>query len=390
MASVLRFQDLTPSLTPPPSDLGECEDSAMLHSDSYLPEVFYPSPAPSFSHQRPAFTPQSPDMGHSDSTYDTEEETQQNYFFHSSNTQLFANTAALQTSGLYAATMPYASYEQSGWVHYNDYPATVSMFQYPNEESPSVYPVYMSPAPSTIIPPVPQGVTSASFDFNGPISKSQDSSNFLRSFSNSSIRHHSLEEPSTNSISGMSSRSSSPGLSSSAPTGSELRRSRRASLVPHRSSSSSLHAYGIPIRSPESTSVQAWRCAFPNCTSRAVFTRGCDLRKHYNRHSKHLFCRIEGCPQSEAACVAVAQQQAIQAGADASDSSMLAVSGGFSSKKDRARHEAKHAPSIKCEVENCGRVFSRMDNMKDHCRRIHFKQALHQPSNGSRRKSIQQ
>lgn len=145
-----------------------------------------------------------------------------------------------------------------------------------------------------------------------------------------------------------------------------------------RSSSSSLHSYGIPIRSPDSTTVQAWRCAYPNCTSRAVFTRGCDLRKHYNRHSKHLFCRVGGCPQSEAACVAAAQQQAIQSGTEPLDLSQLAVSGGFSSKKDRARHEAKHNPGIKCEWkgvngEECGRVFSRMDNMKDHVRRIHNK-----------------
>lgn len=52
--------------------------------------------------------------------------------------------------------------------------------------------------------------------------------------------------------------------------------------------------------------------------------------------------------------------------------------GGFSSKKDRARHEAKHNPKILCEWigeggERCGRKFSRVDNMKDHVRRIHRK-----------------
>lgn len=52
--------------------------------------------------------------------------------------------------------------------------------------------------------------------------------------------------------------------------------------------------------------------------------------------------------------------------------------GGFSSKKDRARHEAKHNPRILCEWvseggERCGRRFSRVDNMKDHVRRIHRK-----------------
>ncbi|KAJ5086103.1 hypothetical protein N7532_010874 [Penicillium argentinense] len=100
-----------------------------------------------------------------------------------------------------------------------------------------------------------------------------------------------------------------------------------------------LTRYGIPAGEG------VWRCAHPGCTSQALFRRGCDLRKHFNRHRKHLFCRHEGCPQSR--------------------------QGGFSSKKDRARHEAKHNPGIVCEWDGCGRVFSRVDNMKDHVRRIH-------------------
>lgn len=100
-----------------------------------------------------------------------------------------------------------------------------------------------------------------------------------------------------------------------------------------------LTKYGF--QNPDGT----WRCAYPGCSSRAVFTRGCDLRKHFNRHSKHLFCRYEGCPQ--------------------------ATEGGFSSNKDRTRHEAKHNPGILCEWKGCNRVFSRVDNMKDHVRRIH-------------------
>ncbi|OJJ47890.1 hypothetical protein ASPZODRAFT_15334 [Penicilliopsis zonata CBS 506.65] len=91
----------------------------------------------------------------------------------------------------------------------------------------------------------------------------------------------------------------------------------------------------------------SWRCRYQGCSSQATFRRGCDLRKHYNRHRKHLFCRHEGCPQ--------------------------ATEGGFSSKKDRARHEAKHNPAIQCEWKGCGRMFSRADNMKDHVRRIHKK-----------------
>lgn len=91
----------------------------------------------------------------------------------------------------------------------------------------------------------------------------------------------------------------------------------------------------------------SWRCAYPNCTSTAEFTRGCDLRKHFKRHTKSLLCRHEDCPQS--------------------------IEGGFSSKKDRVRHEAKHKPGVSCEWEGCDRVFSRVDNMKDHVRRIHRK-----------------
>lgn len=81
----------------------------------------------------------------------------------------------------------------------------------------------------------------------------------------------------------------------------------------------------------------SWSCAYPGCSSRSRFNRGCDLRKHYKRHAKSLFCRHEGCPQ--------------------------ATEGGFSSKKDRARHEAKHNPEITCEWEGCDRLFSRVDNM---------------------------
>lgn len=91
----------------------------------------------------------------------------------------------------------------------------------------------------------------------------------------------------------------------------------------------------------------SWRCAHPGCSSQSTFKRGCDLRKHFNRHRKYLFCRHENCPQSS--------------------------HNGFSSKKDRARHEAKHNPGVLCEWDGCGKVFSRVDNMKDHVRRIHRK-----------------
>ena len=88
----------------------------------------------------------------------------------------------------------------------------------------------------------------------------------------------------------------------------------------------------------------SWSCGYPGCSSKSTFNRGCDLRKHYKRHSKSLFCRHEGCPQ--------------------------ATAGGFSSKKDRARHEAKHNPNIVCEWEGCNRLFSRVDNMVRRARKL--------------------
>ena len=103
-----------------------------------------------------------------------------------------------------------------------------------------------------------------------------------------------------------------------------------------------LHNFGFPLADG-----RTWRCAYPGCTSQAHFTRGCDLRKHFRRHTKSLFCRHENCPQS--------------------------TEGGFSSKKDRDRHESKHRPGINCSQEGCERKFSRVDNMKDHVRRIHRK-----------------
>jgi hypothetical protein len=102
-----------------------------------------------------------------------------------------------------------------------------------------------------------------------------------------------------------------------------------------------LNVYGF--MNPEGT----WSCAYPGCTSRAVFIRGCDLRKHHKRHTKSFFCRYPGCTQ--------------------------ASGGGFSSKKDLARHEAKHNPGVVCEWAGCERLFSRTDNMRDHVKRIHMK-----------------
>ncbi|KAI9890674.1 MAG: hypothetical protein M1814_003743 [Vezdaea aestivalis] len=93
-----------------------------------------------------------------------------------------------------------------------------------------------------------------------------------------------------------------------------------------------------------------WTCNYPGCSSEAVIRRACDLRKHYKRHVKTLFCGHEGCPQSEAGA---------------------GEGGGFSTKKDRERHERSHEPNIRCEYPGCSKVGSRADNMRDHYRRKH-------------------
>lgn len=129
------------------------------------------------------------------------------------------------------------------------------------------------------------------------------------------------------------------------PEGYQGSRSRAASGSDYSRSSSpnpaELRNFGYPL--PDGRS---WRCSHPGCSSQAVFTRGCDLRKHFRRHTKSVFCRHEDCRQS---------------------------TDGFSSKKDRDRHEAKHKPGVICQYQGCERVFSRVDNMKDHMRRIHYK-----------------
>ncbi|KMQ48609.1 Zinc finger, C2H2 [Trichophyton rubrum] len=114
---------------------------------------------------------------------------------------------------------------------------------------------------------------------------------------------------------------------------------------------------------------QAWRCAYPKCSSQKIFTRPCDLRKHYRRHSQRFYCRFPGCPHfgvgHEAAGASMTTPRASGKGR------RLCGRRWFSSEKDRARHEAMHNPQIRCAWEGCNRVFSRLDNMKDHARRIH-------------------
>jgi hypothetical protein len=96
----------------------------------------------------------------------------------------------------------------------------------------------------------------------------------------------------------------------------------------------------------------AWRCAYAGCTSRKTFTRGCDLRKHFNRHAKTLFCSYSGCHQNKETHLAALAQ----------GNGFGSPRGGFSSKKDMLRHEASHNPHIPCEG-GCDKKFSRNDNM---------------------------
>ena len=303
----------------------------------------------------------------------------------------------------------YTMYEQNQWFPYSNYSQTTPLMQYDPTSSTPFSTFEQPPAqPSlaNIIPPTPQDIHPSPFDFNTAPLGITPSHHLTASPAFSQVSHHSSHSH-RSSVSSLS-RSCSPIPSLYRPSsrsGSHQSSGESSSLKFRSystSSNTSLHAYGIPVTEPPSHmpttglsptcpphsggQPQSWRCAYPGCTSRATFTRGCDLRKHYNRHSKHLFCRIEGCPQSETAAAARAR----------SDNQPL--TGGFSSKKDRARHEAKHNPGIKCEWrgpegEECGRVFSRMDNMKDHVRRIHNKgqhqqqsQALPTHGQGSSRK----
>ena len=119
-----------------------------------------------------------------------------------------------------------------------------------------------------------------------------------------------------------------------------------------------LSSYGAPVPEVQTSSSTMWRCTFTGCASRVLYTRACDLKKHYQRHFKSFYCRVQGCSRS-----------ASYLSTNAAGEQTRASGSGFSSKKDRIRHEMKHNPEIECE--ECGKCFSRLDNMKDHVRRIH-------------------
>lgn len=164
---------------------------------------------------------------------------------------------------------------------------------------------------------------------------------------------------------------------SSCLTQPHLDNSYRDQTPPTNSDINEIECMDLQPPSPSSPSSPAgsagFRCPHPSCTSTTRFARRCDLRKHTRRHYKHLFCRISGCPESE---------NAVMASARASNKRIskeeMSRLGRFSSAKDRARHEAKHNPQIKCQWQGddgqpCNRVFSRADNMKDHVNRVHLK-----------------
>jgi hypothetical protein len=188
--------------------------------------------------------------------------------------------------------------------------------------------------------PLPHQVTNAAY----PTLTSSSDFNFADLTSASGP---STYAPSTSSMSSTSSAyysttslSVPPSASSANNASSSSRAAFSRSPSPH---SSDLYNFGT-LNSDNRT----WKCAYPGCHSKAIFVRPCDLRKHFHRHNKSFFCRHEGCPQAK--------------------------EGGFSSKKDRARHESKHNPGVACEWEGCERIFSRVDNMRNHMQRSKFAQ----------------
>jgi hypothetical protein len=98
----------------------------------------------------------------------------------------------------------------------------------------------------------------------------------------------------------------------------------------------------------------ARRCPHPSCSSQVLFIRQCDLDKHYRLHFRKYYCRAPECQMPTSAYYQTGKSSQI----------------GFSTIKDRNRHESRHKPSLTCHY--CGKLFSRQDNLRDHCRRLHL------------------
>lgn len=107
-----------------------------------------------------------------------------------------------------------------------------------------------------------------------------------------------------------------------------------------------------------STPATSLQCPHPGCQSKVLYTRKCDLEKHYRFHFRKYFCRIPGCALCEMNSLTVSGSGY----------------GGFSTKKDRDRHEKSHFPALTCEY--CGKLFSRRDNLRDHWRKRHYEKAV--------------
>ncbi|ERF73654.1 hypothetical protein EPUS_00907 [Endocarpon pusillum Z07020] len=318
-----------------------------------------------------------------DMAFQGDQEAAQRLLFPSSNQSYYSQPQAMASQQLLYTSQPAPPPNNQSWMSlpvFAQQPNSYNNTLPPN----TIYPSFDSNGFSTeggVIPPTPQATEAPSFFL-----PSQPQEGMLTAGPSHTTSYNSSHESNTASISSSISRSCSPvslnctasvtTFQSTAPAYARRLSStpQPASSVTQSQSSNSLFAYGIPVPQASPNATQTWRCAYPNCSSRALFTRGCDLRKHYNRHSKHLFCRIKGCPQSGPRVAEGGNNNAN--GASIAGFGGVGMGGGFSSKKDRARHEAKHNPRILCEWvgeggERCGRRFSRVDNMKDHVRRIH-------------------
>lgn len=106
-----------------------------------------------------------------------------------------------------------------------------------------------------------------------------------------------------------------------------------------------LAADWLPRSNSTSLAPRSMQCSHPSCASKPLFRRPCDFHKHYQLHIRKYSCRIHSCHLADG-------RPPI-----------------FALKKDRDRHERTHRPSIPCVY--CGRLFSREDTLRNHCRTQH-------------------
>lgn len=114
-------------------------------------------------------------------------------------------------------------------------------------------------------------------------------------------------------------------------------------LQPQSPGSADLHDLGY-----STDGGKTWHCYFPECTNQAKFTRDCDLRKHFKKHTMSFPCRRSDCPQS-----------------------IIGVPPRFTCQKDRDRHEQRHTAEVICAFPRCDQQFSKIETMRDHVKRIH-------------------